>query len=250
MDNIKLLQQIGLSELEAKTYLILINYNGLSAWEIAKKINLQRSTVYYIITSLQKKGLVAESLKNKRKLFVANNPVILEEQAKETYKRIKEAIPEITENIPKEDEEEVLFFKGYKGIKSVYEEMLKEAKQGDEFLILGARGGEDISIETYRNFYKNYNNRRIKKKISQRIIMNSNLKNVIGNYYEKLHLTKVRYINQKTTAPIVIFPNAVAIIHWKKEPIMYLLKGKSIKESFKHYFDNIWDSNSIKKFNS
>lgn len=240
MDNIKLLQQIGLTELEATAYLTLLKSGELSTGDLAKKLNIQRSTIYYLFERLQEKGLIVESLRGKRKLFKANNPKILEQQAQETHKRIKEAIPEMLVGSAESESDEVLLFKGYKGIKAIYEEMLEDSKVGDEFFILGARGGEDVSIKTYRNFYKNFNDRRVKKKIGQKIIMNSDLKKEIGDYYRKLSLTEVKYFSNKTFAPIVIFPKAVAIVQWKEKPTLFLLKGEAIVESFKQYFEIMW----------
>lgn len=240
MENIELLQQIGLTELEAKVYLTLLKSGELSTGDLAKKLNIQRSTIYYLFERLQEKGLIVESLKGKRRLFKANNPKILEQQAQEIHKKIKEAIPEMLMSSAEDESDEVLLFKGYKGIKAIYEEMLEDSKVGDEFLILGARGGEDVSIKTYRNFYKNFNNRRIKKKINQKIIMNLDLKKEIGDYYKNLALTEIKYLNQKTLAPIVVFPKAVAIVQWKEQPTLFLLKGNLIREFFKQYFEVMW----------
>jgi len=158
-----------------------------------------------------------------------------------SHEKIKQAIPMLPMTSSENEADEVFLFKGYKGIKAIYEEMLEESKTGEEFLILGARGGEDVSIKTYRNFYKNFNNKRIKKKINQKIIMNLDLKEKIGSYYENLSLTEIKYSPNKTFSPIVIFPKAVAIVQWKEIPTLFLLKGKLIVESFRQYFDIMWN---------
>ena len=119
--------------------------------------------------------------------------------------------------------------------------MLAESKAGDEFLVLGARGGEDISRKTYRSFYKNFNQRRIERKVKMKIIMNIEIRKKIGQYYENLPKTKIRYLQQHTLAPIVIFPTAVAIVQWKEEPSLFLLKGSLVKESFTQFFEELWN---------
>lgn len=242
MGNIKLLQQIGLTELEAKAYLMLLKSGELSAGKLAKKLYLQRSTTYYLMEKLKAKGVIYECLNvnGKTRLFKASNPKTLEIQAQETYEKIKQAIPKFPLISSEDETDEILLLKGYKGIKAIYEEILETSKAGDEFLILGARGGEDVSAKTYRNFYKNFNGRRIKKKINQKIIMNLDLKEKIGGYYEGLSLTKIKYSANKTFSPIVIFPKAVAIVQWKEKPTLFLLKGKLILESFKQYFEFMW----------
>ena len=67
----------------------LLKSGELSVGELAKKLNSQRSTIYYLIESLKEKGFVFETLKGKIKLFKASNPKILENQAQETYEKIK-----------------------------------------------------------------------------------------------------------------------------------------------------------------
>ncbi|HLC71208.1 MAG TPA: helix-turn-helix domain-containing protein [Candidatus Nanoarchaeia archaeon] len=240
MEKEKLLQQIGLTAMESQTYLALLKSGSLTAGELAKKLKIQRSTAYYILGNLQQRGLVIFALRGKRKLFQAASPHILERQAHETYQKIKEALPELLTSKPAEEKEEALLFTGYKGLQAAYEQMLAESKAGDEMLVLGARGGEDISRVTYRNFYKNFNARRIKRKVNMRVIMNTDLKEKIGGYYKKLPRTKVRYLRQHTLAPIVIFPTAVAIVQWKEEPSLFLLKGSLVKESFKQFFETLW----------
>ncbi|MBI2665917.1 helix-turn-helix domain-containing protein, partial [Candidatus Woesearchaeota archaeon] len=229
MEKEKLLQQVGLTAMESQTYLTLLKLGSLTAGELAKKLKIQRSTVYYILENLQQRGLVIFTLRGKRKIFQASSPHVLERQAHETYQKIKEAIPELLTSKPAGEKEAALLFTGYKGLQAAYEQTLAESKAGDEILVLGARGGEDISRVTYRNFYKNFNARRIEKKVNMRIIMNADLKEKIGKYYKKLSRTKVRYLQQHTLAPIVIFPTAVAIVQWKEEPSLFLLKGHLVK---------------------
>lgn len=236
----ELLKQIGLTELEARSYLALIEAGTITAGELAKKLAVQRSTMYYILENLQKRGFVAFALKGKRKLFQASNPHILEQQAHDTYEQIKAAIPLLMPAKNLAEKDEAILFTGYKGLQAAYEQMLSESKAGEEMLVLGARGGEDVSRKTYRNFYQNFNLRRIKRKIKMRVIMNSELRSKIGKYYQNLSKTKVKYLKQHTLAPIVIFPTAVAIVQWKEEPSLFLLRGSLVKESFKQFFETLW----------
>ena len=235
-----LLQKLGLTELESSMYLQLLEVDHATTGEMAKKLRIQRSTAYYIMESLQRKGLVVFFLRGKRRLYQASSPYILERHALETYQKIKEALPTLLQKIPAKEKDEALLFVGYKGLRAAYEQMLAESKAGDEFLVLGARGGEDISSRTYRTFYKNFNRRRIQKKITQRVLMNKDLKETIGQYYTSLKKTTVKYLPQKTYVPIVIFPHAVAIVQWKDEPSLFLLKGSLVVASFRQYFESIW----------
>lgn len=64
----------GLTENEAKTYLLLLKHK-LTATRIAQNIGVNRSNIYGIISSLIEKGFVRE-MNGKVRAFVANNPKI------------------------------------------------------------------------------------------------------------------------------------------------------------------------------
>lgn len=72
------LQDIGLSEKEAKVYISLLqNEDGLVG-NIAKETKINRTTVYPILESLSKKGLIAEIEENGNTHYQAEPPERLE----------------------------------------------------------------------------------------------------------------------------------------------------------------------------
>ena len=98
------LTQVGLSVLESKVYSTLIRRSGLLAGTIAKKTNLSRSTVYSILDSLIKKGLISVSYEGRIKYFITEDLEKLEELIKQeeleiTKKKqnLKTIIKELTE---------------------------------------------------------------------------------------------------------------------------------------------------------
>ncbi len=75
---------IGLTENEAKTYLLLLK-QSLTATKISQTIKVNRSNVYGIITSLVQKGFVRE-MNGKVKTIMAINPKISFNTTKSTLK--------------------------------------------------------------------------------------------------------------------------------------------------------------------
>ncbi len=238
MKNILKLEKVGFTKREAAIYLALFEEGASSVGKLAKKISVQRSTAYYLLDALEKKGFVTTLFSGNRKLFQANSPSLLEQKAKETQVQIQELATKLLA-IQKKQEDSVSFHKGYRGLITAYNHILALCNSGDEILILGARGGEDFSKETYQSFYKNFNKQRIEKNVSERVIMNISIKKR-GSYYEKLPKTRIRYLKQKTFVPLIIFSQGVAILEWKEEPSLFLLQSKSIADSFKQYFEENW----------
>jgi|CXWL01.1.fsa_nt_gi sugar-specific transcriptional regulator TrmB len=126
----KFLQEIGLSEKEALVYLALLQVDFGSIHDIAAKTKINRTTVYPVLESLQKKGLVSETQEGKKTLYQAAPPerietlverqrVVLEENAS----RLKDIIPQIKSLQRDPGERPIIkYFDGREGAISAYEE--------------------------------------------------------------------------------------------------------------------------------
>jgi sugar-specific transcriptional regulator TrmB len=81
------IEELGLSNKEARVYLACLSIGAASVQSIADKAGIKRVTAYVILDSLLGLGLVAQSLKAKKTYFVAEDPVhlqrLLERRAKE-----------------------------------------------------------------------------------------------------------------------------------------------------------------------
>lgn len=124
------LEEIGLSEKEAKIYLALLQVDRDTIPDLAKKTEINRTTVYPVLESLQKKGLVSEVHEGKKVSYVAAPPERLETYVErqrvlfeEKSKRLKDVIPQI-KSIQRESGERpvVKYFEGRDGAISAYEE--------------------------------------------------------------------------------------------------------------------------------
>ena len=124
------LEEIGLSEKEAKVYLALLQVDSDSIPNIAKRTGVNRTTVYPILESLNNKGLVSETHEGKKVLYQAAAPerlttfverqkVLLEEKSE----RLKDIIPQI-KSIQREQGERPVIkaFQGRDGAISAYTE--------------------------------------------------------------------------------------------------------------------------------
>ena len=75
------------------------------------------------------------------------------------------------------------------------------------------------------------------KKLKANIIFNENAR---GNVPNAEKIGKVRYLDQTTPSEILIYNNKTAIVLLEKEPLIILIRGQSITQSFKAYFDIMW----------
>lgn len=98
----KYLQEIGLNEKESAIYLALLQVDSASVVSLAEKTKIKRPTVYVVLDTLAKKGLVSEVKIGNKTHFSAESPerlesyverqrVILDEHAK----RLHDIVPQL-----------------------------------------------------------------------------------------------------------------------------------------------------------
>lgn len=124
------LKNTGLNTKEATTYLAVLELGETSMGQLVKKSKLKRTTLYDIVESLKDKGLISTTKRNKKILYVADNPNKLVEQMEERKQALEKIIPEllaITNSIP--NKPKVRYFEGIEGIKEVYRDILRYPDQ-------------------------------------------------------------------------------------------------------------------------
>lgn len=126
----KYLEEIGLSDKEATVYLTLLQVENSAITDLAKKTKINRTTVYPVLQSLEKKGLASEVQVGKTihyqaapperlETYVERQKVILEEHAA----RLKDIIPQINSVQREVGERPIIkLFEGRDGAISAYKE--------------------------------------------------------------------------------------------------------------------------------
>lgn len=89
------LQNLGLSEKAAKTYLATLSLGTASIRDIAAKAGLKRPTVYLHLAELIAQGLIEKYPAGKKEYFKAADPHILEKRAEAQLADIKRLVPEL-----------------------------------------------------------------------------------------------------------------------------------------------------------
>jgi sugar-specific transcriptional regulator TrmB len=128
------LKHLGLSEIESKLYLGLLEVGSTTVMELANHVGIKRITAHFNVESLIAKGLITETRKGARRQIVAEDPeklhVLLEEQELQ-ISQIKQTLPQIIQsiakNIPKNNAPtnvEVRYYEGKRAVKHIYDEVL------------------------------------------------------------------------------------------------------------------------------
>ena len=229
-----IIEGFGLTKLESKVYLTLLDLGPSLAGIITRKSGIHRRSVYDALERLIQKGLIGYIVKNNRKYFEASNPDRLIELLKEREETINKILPELKERYARTFEKsETLFFKGKNGLKTVFEDQLSVKK---EMLVLGA---SPLAKDILQYYFHWFDKRRVERKIKVKLIYNESERKT-----RKIKLAEIRYLPKEYHNPAAmnIYGDRVAIIHWSKEnPFVILIKDKEIADGYRSYFNLMWE---------
>lgn len=228
------LRNLGLTEVEEKVYLTLIEEGPSQAGLLARKSGIHRRMVYDATERLIKKGLVSYILKNNRRVFQAADPERLLQIVNEQEAAVKQVIPQLKlAYTMSKEKQETTFFKGHAGIKTVFEDQIKEGK---EQLILAP---SPLAREIFPAYFHWFDERRKQKKLQVKMIANTAHTGVFKN----VPLAEVRHLQNigNDATSTVIYANKIAIFYWdRKKPFAVLLTQREIAEAYKSYFETLW----------
>lgn len=234
-DAIKLdaLKNVGLTNTEAKIYLVLLELGPSLAGMVARRSGIHRRTVYDILDRLVEKGLVGYMKKNNRNYYETTQPVRLMELVKEKEDEITQVLPELElMHIQSKEKQETNFYKGVEGIRTIFEDQIKEGK---ELLIFGE---SNLAKDRLKYYIPKYNKKRQEKKIKVKILFDESQRGKIG----EMPLAEIRYLRAHISLSSTnVYGDKVAIILWSDNPLGILIKQKEIADSYRNYFKMLWD---------
>lgn len=131
MKNVALLEKLGLHTQASEIYLALLSIGQGTVSDIAHATKQHRPAIYHHLPELLEKGLVSQTKKGQRTLYVPESPEHLLDVAKRFTEEIQNALPELTAAYQgKQKQPMIRYFQGAEGIRSAYEDLLRTMKKG------------------------------------------------------------------------------------------------------------------------
>jgi sugar-specific transcriptional regulator TrmB len=242
----EILKKLGFTQGEVKVYLSLLKLGNVTSGPIVDDSGISKSKVYEILERLTKKGIVSPITDEGVRHFQAVDPNRLLDIWNEKKEEIDDLKNKLTQFMPQleaqfnatKEKQEVNILRGYRGLKSVFHNILNSLNEGDDYIIFCA-----VEIpDTFKPFIDDWEKERVKKKINQRIIFNEN---VLKSHVKKsidYKYTQVKKIHPEFNTPAVfnLYKNKTAILLWSKNPLAILIENEEITDSFKKYFEVLW----------
>ena len=240
MSEIDVLEDLGLSEAEAKVYLALLETGSTLAGPIIKKTGLHRGTTYQILQRLIEKGLVSYVIKAGKRYFEAIDPKRFLEILKEKQEEIQKILPSLIQKRKlSKEKQEVNVYVGYKGIKTAWENILQELKHGGQYLDFGVSG---LFKDIMGAYWYQWQRKKRKYNIKSKCIFDETLKEknpqLLKDYFGKARFYPHQF---KSLTDTIIYNDKVVLFIWTaKPPIAIVIQNKENADSYRNQFKLMW----------
>ena len=243
------LREIGFTDGEVKVYNALLELGSTTSGKIVRRSGISSSKVYDILDRLAKRGLVTHVIRENRKYFQASSPARIMDILKERERAVRmqeEAFGKILPGLlmkqkMAEKRHEAFVYEGYRGVKTYFDNLLKESRSGDERMVFGARTGYPVSKPAQR-FFRLYERRRARAGIGLKIIFNDDMRNSPAvKEYRNMPLTEVRFLPNVTMSSIGIHKRGIDILLWTKDTeVVFEIRSRAVANTFRKYFEVLW----------
>jgi sugar-specific transcriptional regulator TrmB len=238
--DISILEDLGLTQAEIKTYIALLELGSSSAGAVLEKSKLQNSVLHRALNSLIEKGLISYILEGKKKIYKASNPENFHDFIQDKIKKFDDILPELKKK--QTLQKEINFaeiFKGKKGINQIYTILLNSG--GKEYNTFG--GGSNVTYNIMgETWWKNLHTKRISKKIHCRQVFDESIRK-FGEELNKKSFTKIKFLpkEQAQLQETIILGEFVGIVIFTENPYGILIKDKIVADGYRKQFEILWN---------
>ena len=233
--DISVLEDIGLTKSEAKVYLALLEVGETKVGRIIEKSGVASSVVHNSINKLVEEGLVSYIKKGKIKFYEAVSPRQILGILENKKKKFLEILPELDLKQKKsEEKQEAEIFEGIKGVTSMLNILIEDAKKGDEYLFFAV--DVDEKNQKIQDFFWKYD---IKRK-DKGLIVKGLADREFQSLFKKRRFIKIRYTHFPILSNVSVCNDKVALFSWADKPVGYLIKSKEITKIYRDFFNKVW----------
>ncbi len=242
--HLETLQELGLSQNEAKIYEALLGSGETSVPEISAKTQVHKRNIYDTVPRLLNKGLIYQIVGSKEAKYAAVSPDKLSDLIWEKESKLNGILPSLTKQFTKTATGEAVYiYKGKEGFKNYLRDILKVGK---DVYFIGAKGGWfDRDLKT---FIAEFLNSAKKKHIRYYHIFDHNIKTkapellpLLGKPYKFL---PPQY---STTGAIDIFGDRIVTFSGltlksiTEDVMLTVIVNRELADCYRTWFKFMWD---------
>jgi len=232
-----ILEDLGLTEAEIKVYLALLELGSHTAGAVLAKSSLQNSVVHRALNSLIEKGLINYVNEGKRRVYQATDPTTFYSFMEEKKRRFDSLLPELKKRQQHvEQAEKATVYKGIRGMKEVYNIMIKSKGEYNTF-----GGGTPCEKLMGSAWWLNLHQRRIAHKLSSRQVFDASV-HALGAMIDALPRSKVKFLSRdfQQFQETVIVGSKVSINVFTEHPYSFVIDDITVANGYRKYFEVLW----------
>lgn len=244
MELAKQLGQFGLEDKKAEVYLACLELGPSSVQLIAQKTGVKRTTIYDILTNLIEQGLITQTVKGKKRLFVAEDPETIKSLLLKKEQEFNQLLPELKSlHFVPGVKPKIKYYEGIEGVKKV----LGDALTSKEKTLKAIVPMKDLIDLIGEDYFQEYTNKRVKLGYFLKVVRPT-IKEVISireKYKQgtsKAHFREVRYAPKDFAFSMTMFlyDHKVMLISSKKENFGMIIESEEFAYNQKALFEVLW----------
>ncbi len=260
MEIAEIVAKSGLDETEAKVYLALLQLGPSTVSDVTKKAQITRTLGYHVLEKLAHYGLVDRASSNGKKIiFNALHPNRLVQFVKNKKNKWQRNLTEVENNIAEliniyrvAEKPVIRYSAGIDGLKNLFLETLDSKTE-----ILSILDIEGWDTPNFREYAREYNRERSKKKLMEKILILDNKisRDWMADFQGSFKQTIYRWIKPQMLpniknfgGEINIYENKVAIVIFKPVPMCIIIESSVLADILRSLHHLAWNSGTeIKK---
>ena len=244
------LEELGLSDKEAKVYLTLLELGASPVQKIGHKAGVNRATTYVCLEALLKLGLVSTVKRGVKSFYTPEDPEQLKSLVAKQQKELEsksDELNKVIEDLKKSyeyagDRPVVRFYEGKEGIRIVDDNFLKGCKSKKAFSFIPL--DDVLAFENEKQYQKKQTDERVRKKIQLKTIYTYSkgphpTSKSSKEYREALMVPGDKF---PISSEIIIYDDKISMVSYKNKVVGVIIENKDFAETLKSIFKLSWES--------
>ena len=241
------LQSVGLSDKQARVYVTALFLGPSAVQKIAAEADINRAITYVILYELQNLGLVTESIRGKKTVFVAEPAESIEKhiEAQEKSLQAKRAelnalmpkLREVTRSSTGDDVPSVRFYSGKLESEEIQKAFIRKAKPGSTIYQIT---NIDETLKRSPDYLEKDLSSSQSKNLTTKLLYSYSGGDIVST---SKYLRKTKKINEAVNTDITIYEDGVVVSNYDNENSGVLIESTKLASSMKQLFELAWNGN-------
>ena len=235
---------LGLSEMEANVYLSCVELGSATVLEIARKTKVHRTTVYNTVQGLVDKKLFSESVRGKKRIFVAEGAEGFKNMLKAKLSRVDGIAGELIALSRSSTAKPIVkFYVGVESIKDMFRTSVLETKEKFQYGIFTVE--EMMSSDSLKQFFLGeYSTLREKNGLFGKIIVSDTPDGIKYKSLDKAKFRETKMLPATTyrfpTETMISGDTVLLFVISENEQFVISIDSLAIATTFKMIFNALW----------